>query len=213
MANQKDDDQKKGGLTRRELFRSLGGGALVGGLVPAGALFRTLAPPPAGVQVLGPGKVTITLRVNGTDKKLEVEPRTTLLTALREDLDLTGSKLVCDRGSCGACTVHLDGQPVCACMLLAVDAQGRAITTIEGLARGEELAPIQQAFVDYDALQCGFCTPGMIMSCAALLLHNASPTLDDVKHAVAGNLCRCGTYPKVFEATLAAAKKGGHARG
>ncbi len=203
-----DDKHEKGGLTRRDLFRGLGGGALVGGLFPASGLFRKLAPPPAGAELLGPGKIHVKLQVNGVARALEVEPRTTLLAALRDQLDLTGTKLVCDRGSCGACTVHLNGEPVCSCMMLAVDAQGAKITTIEGLEKNGELAPIQQAFLEHDAMQCGFCTPGMVMSCAALLSHNPHPTLDDVKHAVAGNLCRCGTYPKVFEATLAAARKG-----
>jgi aerobic-type carbon monoxide dehydrogenase small subunit (CoxS/CutS family) len=134
-----------------------------------------------------------------------VDPRATLAEALRMDLGLTGTKVVCDRGACSACTVWLDGIPVCACMTFALDAASRAITTVEGLARGGVLHPVQQAFVEHDAAQCGFCTPGMVMSCAALLQRNPAPTLDDVRAATSGNLCRCGTYPKVFEATLAAA--------
>ena len=194
------------GITRRELFQRVGGGALVGGLVPARTL-ATLASPP---RVQGPDAVAFKLHVNGTERALTVEPRTTLLGALRDHLGLTGAKPVCDRGACGACTVHLDGMPVMSCMMLALDARGRKVTTIEGLARGDKLAPIQQAFIDHDALQCGFCTPGMIMSCQALLARNPNPQLADVRAAVAGNLCRCGTYPKVFEATLAAAKGGRH---
>jgi xanthine dehydrogenase YagT iron-sulfur-binding subunit len=193
-------------ITRREWFQSV---ALVGGLVPAGSLFKTFAAPPKAL-VLGPGKVAIKLTVNGTVHALEIEPRTTLLTALRDHLGLTGAKPVCDRGACGACTVHLDGTPVCSCMMLALDARGKNITTIEGLEHKGKLAPIQQAFIEHDALQCGFCTPGMIMSCQALLGKNPDPTLDDVKAAVAGNLCRCGTYPKVFAAAMAAARKERH---
>src|SRR5262249_32384743 len=160
--------------------------------------------------LLGPGKVKIKLNVNGVERALEIEPRTTLLAALRDSLGLTGAKPVCDRGACGACTVHLGGEPVCSCMLLALDARGKPITTIEGLEHKGQLAPIQQAFIEHDALQCGFCTPGMIMSCQALLHRTPDPTLDDVKAAVAGNLCRCGTYPKVFAATMAAARKERH---
>ena len=153
------------------------------------------------------GKQSLTLRVNGVERKVTCQPRTTLAAALRDELDLTGTKLACDRGACGACTVHLGGTPVAACMTLAIDAAGHEIRTIEGLAKGDALHPVQAAFVEFDALQCGFCTPGMVMSCAALCERNATPSLEDVKHAIAGNLCRCGTYPKVFEATLAAARK------
>ena len=158
-------------------------------------------------RVVGPVATTITLRINGVNKNVEVEPRTTLAEALRFALNMTGTKVVCDRGSCSACTVWMDDTPVCSCMTFAFDAVGRSITTIEGLAKGDELHPVQAAFIEHDAMQCGFCTPGMIMSCAALVNKNPNPTLDDVKHATSGNLCRCGTYPKVFEATLEAAKK------
>ena len=164
------------------------------------------APVKAPAPVFGPDRVGLTLKVNGVERRVEVEPRTTLAQALRAELNLTGTKVVCDRGSCSACTVWLDGTPVCACMTFALDAAGRAVTTIEGLARGDALHPVQEAFIEHDALQCGFCTPGMIMSCAALLQRTPSPTLEDVRAATSGNLCRCGTYPKVFEATLAAAK-------
>jgi len=131
----------------------------------------------------------------------------TLLEALRGPLGLTGAKLVCDRGACGACTVHLDGAPVNACMMLAIDARGHEIITVEGLGTPARMHPVQRAFVESDALQCGFCTPGMVMSVTAALAANPAPTLDDVKHAVAGNICRCGTYPHVFKAALAAAAK------
>src|ERR1044071_6185302 len=148
----------------------------------------------------------VTRRGNGKEQKLKVEPRTTLAEALRFELGLTGTKVVCDRGSCSACTVWLDSTPVCSCMTLAVDVGSRSVTTIEGLAKGGGPHPVQEAFVEHDALQCGFCTPGMVMSCAALVERKRDITLEDVKRAVSGNLCRCGTYPKVFEATLAAAK-------
>ena len=158
-----------------------------------------------GAAALGPGPVTIALQVNGGERRVQVEPRTTLAAALRDGLHLTGTKIGCDRGACGACTVMLGDLPVPACTIFALDAQGQPITTVEGLAQGEKLAPLQAAFVAHDALQCGFCTPGMVMSCHALLQRNAHPTEDEVRAAVAGNTCRCGTYPKVFEAALAAA--------
>lgn len=157
-------------------------------------------------KVKGPAAVPVWLHVNGTVRQVSIEPRTTLADALHVNLGLTGTKVVCDRGSCSACTVWLDGTPVCSCLTLAIDAAPHKITTIEGLAHGEQLHPVQAAFIAHDALQCGFCTPGMVMSCAALIERNPNPTLEDVKLATSGNLCRCGTYPKVFDATLAAAK-------
>lgn len=196
-----------GAMTRRGFLKGAGvtavGTALGESAIEALAQDRARESRP----VLGPGAVQINLDINGQKKSLEVEPRTTLAQALRDELDLTGTKIVCDRGSCSACTVWLDGQPVCSCMTLAVDAVDRPIRTIEGLAIGEKLHPIQEAFIAHDAMQCGFCTPGMIMACAALLEKNKQPTLADVKTAVSGNLCRCGTYPKVFDATLDAAKR------
>lgn len=162
---------------------------------------------PAGPPVLGPKETEITLHVNGKTRSLRAEPRMTLADALREKLNLTGTKVVCDRGSCSACTVWIEGQPVCSCMTLAADADGKEVKTIEGLADGDRLHRVQEAFVEHDAAMCGFCTPGMVMSCAALLERNPDPSLEDVKLATSGNLCRCGTYPKVFDATLAAAKK------
>ena len=210
------------GITRRELLRQLGRGAAATAVSPALGL-ATIAGSAAAAQAavegtpflverIPPGAVQIELRINGAARKVKVEPRTTLLSALRDRLDMTGSKQVCDRGACGGCTVLLDGRPVDACMMLALDARGREIRTIEGLAKGSELDPVQKAFVDSDALMCGYCTPGMVMSVRALLDANPSPTIDDVKRATAGNLCRCGTYPKVFEAALAAAKSGGRAK-
>ena len=193
------------GVTRRAFLKHAGAGAA--GVTAASVLdLRALAQHSDKSKVAGPGKVPVTLNVNGSAKQLNIEPRTTLAEALRADLGLTGTKVVCDRGSCSACTVWLDKMPVCSCLTLAIDAAPHKITTVEGLASGEHLHPVQAAFIEHDALQCGFCTPGMVMSCAGLLEHNPDPTLEDVKMAVSGNLCRCGTYPKVFEATLAAAK-------
>jgi xanthine dehydrogenase YagT iron-sulfur-binding subunit len=197
------------GVSRRSFLKGAGLTA-AGTAVLDGGL---LAQQKAGAATLGPDAVNITLRVNGQARKLSVEPRTTLAEALRMNLNLTGTKVVCDRGSCSACTVWVEGTPVNSCMTFALDVGERNVTTIEGLARGEQLHPVQAAFVEYDALQCGYCTPGMVMSCAALLARDANPSLQDVQLATSGNLCRCGTYPKVFEATLAAAKGGAAKRG
>src|SRR5271170_8465249 len=158
-------------------------------------------------QIVGPGALPIKLHVNGQEHTVSVEPRYTLADTLRDNLGLTGTKVVCDRGSCSACTVWIDKTPALACMTLAIDAVGRQITTIEGLSHGDTMHKVQAAFVKHDAMQCGFCTPGMVMSCAALLERNPNPNLDDVKHAISGNLCRCGTYPKVFAATLDVAQQ------
>jgi aerobic-type carbon monoxide dehydrogenase small subunit (CoxS/CutS family) len=142
--------------------------------------------------------------VNGQTYTAHLEPRVTLADALRDHLDLTGTKVICDRGACGGCTVLLDNEPVASCMILAISVQGKAIQTVEGLAEEETLDPLQDAFIAHDALQCGYCTPGMLMSCKALLNQTAKPTLVEIKTAVSGNLCRCGTYPHVFAAVLAA---------
>jgi len=149
------------------------------------------------------GTVDVDLRVNATVKQLAIDPRTTLLDALREHLGLTGAKKGCDHGQCGACTVHIDGRRVLSCLTLAVAAQGRAITTIEGLARDRQLHPMQQAFVDHDGFQCGYCTPGQIMSAVALLREPCGPADDDVKECMSGNLCRCGAYPNIVAAIQA----------
>jgi aerobic-type carbon monoxide dehydrogenase small subunit (CoxS/CutS family) len=204
MSKQRNDRSLK--LTRRTFLKSAGVAAATAAITDASleALAESQASQP---RVVGPGAVRVTLRVNGQPRTLDIEPRTTLADALRTNLDMTGTKIVCDRGSCSACTVWLDRTPVCSCMTLALDARGKEIRTIEGLADGEKLHPVQEQFIEHDAMQCGFCTPGMIMSCAALLERNKNPSLEDVKNATRGNLCRCGTYPKVFSATLAAAKQ------
>jgi xanthine dehydrogenase YagT iron-sulfur-binding subunit len=152
--------------------------------------------------IFGPGAVPPMLAANGRNHNLNVEPCSTLADVLRGPLDLTGTKIGCDQGACSACTVWLDGTPVASCMLLAVDVGSRAVTTIEGLANGDTLHPVQEAFIAHDAMQCGYCTPGMVMSCAALLEHVPHPTEGEVQTAISGHLCRCGTYPHVVEAVL-----------
>jgi aerobic-type carbon monoxide dehydrogenase small subunit (CoxS/CutS family) len=189
-------DDPKSGFTRRDLVR----GAVLG------AVAANVPARPAEAQPeLGPGTVALELEINGKKERLSVEPRVTLADALRERLSLTGTKTVCGRGACGACTVLVDGETMCSCLLLAVEMPGRRITTIEGLASDGRLSPIQEAFVAADALQCGFCTSGMVVSCKALLDRNPRPTRDQVREAVSGNLCRCGTYPHVFDAVERAA--------
>lgn len=194
------------GITRRGFLKGAGltaaGTALLDGV-------QTLQPQAhaasTGVKEYGPEPFAITLRVNGKEHSLQIEPRTTLAEALRIQLNMTGTKISCDRGVCSSCTVFMDKAPVNSCMTLAIDAVGREITTIEGVAAEGQMHPVQAAFVKHDAMQCGFCTPGMVMSCVWLLEKNPHPTEVDVRNAVSGNLCRCGTYPKVFAATLDAA--------
>ncbi len=197
-----------GGLRARMSRRSFlkGTSAATAGLA---ALETAVTPAVAAEpQVFGPDAVSVALRVNGQSHTVAVEPRTTLAEVLRGPLNLTGTKVACDRGSCSACTVLLDGAPVASCSMLALDVGDRAVTTIEGLASGETLHPVQAAFIEHDALQCGFCTPGMVLSSAALLERNPQPTAGDVKAAISGHVCRCGTYPHVVDAVLAAARTG-----
>jgi len=153
-------------------------------------------------------KRLIELKVNGESYDVAVEPRRTLLEVLREQLGLTGTKEGCDAGDCGTCTVLLDGKPVPSCLVLAIDAQGKDIVTIEGLASGSELHPIQKAFVDYGAIQCGFCSPGVILTAKALLDSNPNPSEAEVRKAISGNLCRCTGYVKIIEAIMVAAAQG-----
>lgn len=153
----------------------------------------------------GPEPQPLSLLINGEARTALADPAMTLVEFLRDALGLTGTKIGCDRGACSACTVWIDGEVAASCMTLAFDARDRTITTIEGLGSEGELHPVQRAFIEHDALQCGFCTPGMVMSCARLVNDNPDCTLEDVKTAVSGHLCRCGTYPNIFKATLAAA--------
>lgn len=203
-------DQKPGvpgdapGITvsRRAFIHTLGLSAAAGAV--AGRAEQALArQPQAGeAQIYGPGATSVRLRINGRDIAAVVEPATTLLDALRQPLELTGSKVVCDRGSCGGCSVLLDGKLIASCMMLAMDAQGSEITTVEGLAKDGVLDPVQEAFIRHDALQCGFCTPGLVVAARALLNENPRPTLAQIKHGLSGNICRCGTYTNVFNAVL-----------
>lgn len=160
----------------------------------------------------GPQKTAITLDVNGQRQRLDVEPRRTLLEALRIDLGLTGTKLVCNAGNCGACTVLIDGMAVYSCLTLAIECEGRAITTIEGLTNDGQLHPLQQAFVQHDALQCGFCTPGQVLAAHALLQRNPQPSEAEVVAGMSGNLCRCGAYRGIVAAVLSAAEQSGQQR-
>lgn len=200
------EKQQKQGISRRGFLK--GAGLTTAGTVMLQTgLLGKASDIKEEIKTLGPDAVILKLSVNGRMHTVQAEPRTTLASVLRDHLELTGTKIVCNRGSCSACTVWLDGIPVNSCMTLAIDVGDREITTIEGLAKDGKLLPLQQAFIDHDATQCGFCTPGMIMSTAYLLKKNPNPTLEDVKHAISGNLCRCGTHPHVFKATLDAAKK------
>jgi xanthine dehydrogenase YagT iron-sulfur-binding subunit len=173
----------------------------VGGGVAAGA-GPTKAAHAQAVNTVGPGAVPIQLNINGKVHKLEVEPRVTLLDALRTRLDMTGVKRVCDRGACGACTMIMDGKTIYSCSTLAIEAQGKALRTIESFTQGTVLHPVQQAFCDHDGLMCGFCTPGFVVSAVALLERNPKPTREQARKALDGNICRCGPYVRVLEAVL-----------
>ena len=199
MAKPPDDDSPASGVSRRTFLKTAGVGAAATSLIGA-------APGASGPAVLGPDAVPLALKINGAARTVTVEPRVTLLRALRNHLDLTGAKEICDRGACGGCTVMLDGQPIASCLMLAADAVGHEITTVEGLGTPDKMSPVQAAFVEVDALQCGLCTPGFVVASTALLRQNPNPTLEQVKDGLAGNLCRCGTYSRVFEAVLKAAK-------
>jgi xanthine dehydrogenase YagT iron-sulfur-binding subunit len=196
-----DDDVPVPGLTRRDFLKTAGAGAVATSVVGL-----VVGAPESGSAVSGPGAVALSLDVNGAVRKLRVEPRVTLLEALRDDLGLTGAKPACERGACGACTVLVDGEPIVSCMMLAADAEGRKVTTVEGLGTPEAMSPLQAAFVECDALQCGFCTPGFVVAGTALLKRSPDPSLAEIKEGLAGNLCRCGTYGRIFEAVSRAAK-------
>jgi xanthine dehydrogenase YagT iron-sulfur-binding subunit len=207
-----DDPVKTPKKFSRRDFLKVSGGSAVGAAVITPLVGKVSPAVPVDAEIFK-GFTPIQLNVNGKLRRVEVEPRTTLLSALRNKLEVTGCKEVCDRGECGACTVLMNGKPVLACMTLALDAIGKEITTVEGLAIDGKLDPVQQAFVEKDALMCGFCTPGMIMSVHALLNKNPHPTETEIRQAIAGNLCRCGTYPRVFEAAMAATKATNGRRG
>jgi xanthine dehydrogenase YagT iron-sulfur-binding subunit len=186
-------------VNRRTFLKGIGTSAVAVATVQVGAMADEINKA-AGPGPQGPGAVPVTLKINGEKKDFQLEPRVTLLDALRNYGPLTGTKEVCDRATCGACSVLIDGKLVYSCMKLAIDAQGHDITTIEGLAKDGQLTPVQQAFIDCDALMCGFCTPGLVMASTALLASNPKPSVDEIKRACSGNLCRCGTYPHVIKA-------------
>lgn len=196
-----ESDPKPEALSRRALLKGAGSVAAASGLAATADARTSTHTEPAPVPTLR-GEVEVTLAINGRAETLKVEPRTTLLDALRTRLEpaLTGTKLVCDSGSCGACTVLLDGKPAYACMNLAIDQVGRPITTVEGLGTPDAQSDVQRAFCTEDAAMCGFCTPGFIVACHAALDRKPDGTLDELKHEISGNLCRCGTYPHIFNA-------------
>ena len=205
--NKKKDPTKRpdGGVTRRGFLGSVGAGAVV-------AATGVARPAEAIPEITSPEEmVRVAFMINGRIRRLLVEPRWTLLFVLRERLAITGTKAGCERGECGSCTVLIDGEPRYACMTLAVEAEGTEVTTVEGLLDGEELGTVQKAFVEEDAFQCGYCTPGQVMAAEGLLRANPSPSFDEIRCGMSGNLCRCGAYPHIVNAVTTAAenKKGG----
>jgi xanthine dehydrogenase YagT iron-sulfur-binding subunit len=193
------------GVSRRDFLKISG----VSAAVPLVSQVGALALAENEVAAQGPGKVPVTLSVNGKKLNAQLEPRVTLLDALRDQFELTGAKRVCDRGTCGACTVLMDNKAVYSCSILAIDAQNHQITTVEGLGEPGRLHPIQQAFVDNDAQQCGFCTPGFVVATKAFLDQHPNPTPEQIKHGLGGNFCRCGTYAGIRAAVMQAAKTKG----
>jgi xanthine dehydrogenase YagT iron-sulfur-binding subunit len=207
MLNTSNRQSEKSGLSRRGFLKGVGAAAVVAdGLIGRISESAAAAERDPSLPVSGPVKITLT--VNGQERPVTVEPRTTLLSSLRDRLDpaITGPKLVCDAGTCGACTVLLNGKPVYGCSVLAIDAVGKKITTVEGIGTPEHLSAVQAAFVEKDAMMCGYCTSGFVTTITALIRDNPNPTLEQVKEGCKGNFCRCGTYPHVFAAALTAAK-------
>ncbi len=200
-------EKTRKGISRRGFLKGAGMTTVGTVALQSGVLGNTLDEQSLDEKAIGPDAELIKLKVNGESHSLAVEPRMTLASALRDKLQLTGTKVVCDRGACSACTVWIDGKPVNSCLTLAVEVQEKEITTIEGIGTPEKLHPVQEAFIEHDATQCGFCTPGMIMTASHFLQNHPNPDLEEVKTALRGNLCRCGTHPNVFKATLSASKK------
>jgi xanthine dehydrogenase YagT iron-sulfur-binding subunit len=202
---QENSEQHRSAFSRRTFLQGVGVGS---GAVGSAVLTQqaTAAPP---TEAVGPGVVPMTLRVNGKAHQVSLEPRVTLLDALRNHLDYTGAKKVCDRATCGACTIVVDGNPVYSCTMLAIESQGRNIETIESISTDDaRMHPVQKYFVENDAQQCGFCTPGFVMACKSFLDKNSNPTREQVEKGLSGNICRCGTYVGVRQAVLDAAKGG-----
>jgi xanthine dehydrogenase YagT iron-sulfur-binding subunit len=204
------EDKKSKGVSRRDFLKGLGGGAVGTAVISSGLLnadpVQAYVPEGGGG---GPTKSIVNLKVNRKNYRIEVEHRSTLAEVLRDELGLTGTKIGCDRGECGACTVIINGRSIYSCSQLAVWMDGKEIVTIEGLAQGDKLDPVQEAFIEHDGPQCGFCTSGQIMSGKALLLKNSKPTEAQARRALSGNLCRCGNYNREVAAVLAAASKVG----
>lgn len=200
--NHEKESCRAGCVSRRGFIATLGTGAVAAAAAATAATAAAAPPIAAG----GVEPVALTLGVNGRKYRLHVEPRWSLLYVIREHLGMTAAKAGCERGECGACTVLIDGKPRYACMTLALEAEGREVTTLEGLMDGEELGAVQQAFAEQDAFQCGYCTPGQIVSVEGLLRSNPDPSLEEVRQGVSGNLCRCGTYPLIFKAARRAAE-------
>jgi aerobic-type carbon monoxide dehydrogenase small subunit (CoxS/CutS family) len=201
-------DLKGEGVTRRGFIKALGTTAAALPLV-AGVTENSGVDAQAQSMPAGKGQATraVTLDVNEAVYKLQLEPRRTLADVIRKELGLTGTKVSCDHASCGACTVLMEGRAVFACHMLAAQAEGRPFTTIEHLAEGEKLHPIQEAFIEHDALQCGFCTPGMIMAIKGVLDRKGAATREEIRQAISGNLCRCGAYNHILDAAVAAQRK------
>jgi xanthine dehydrogenase YagT iron-sulfur-binding subunit len=197
-------EEERPGVSRRDFLRI----STIAAAVPMVSGPKMVMAAGEQVPVHGPGKVPMTFNVNGKTYKASLEPRVTLLDALRDSVDITGAKRVCDKAECGACTVLLDNKAVYGCAILAIEAQGKKITTVEALMENGKLHPLQQAFVDNDASQCGFCTPGFVIACKAMLDKHPNPTPDDLLHELSGNYCRCGTYAGIRGAVAQAARKG-----
>lgn len=207
MSNREKKGDSRLGYSRRDFLKtSAAASALTSSLAVAE---KAKAAPPEDLELAGPGPVVVSLKINGKAHRLEVEPRVTLLDALRDFLEITGPKKVCDRATCGACTVLLNGHAVYACTTLAIEAQGAEIVTVEGLGSPENLHPVQAAFIEHDGTQCGFCTPGFVVATKALLDQSPNPSVDDLKEGLGGNLCRCGTYVGIRSAIASLAKGGG----
>ncbi len=201
----KHKDGSPSNVSRRDFLKGLGTGALGTAVLPPLLGQESIPTKKGPIPVYG--KKEILLEINGKSHSLVVESNEVLLDVLRDRLDLTGAKKICGRGECGGCTVLVDGDPVYACMFLAVRADGKKIVTVEGLAKGEDLQPVQEAFIEKDGYQCGFCTPGFLMTTSAFLKKNPKPTRDEIKQALSGNLCRCGNYARIYEAVDTAAGK------
>ena len=206
----KNEPRPTSGVSRRDFLRGSAAGAVSTGLLSGGLVGAATQTETAeqAADIAGPGPIPMAFRINGDRHTVNLEPRVTLLDALRNYMDLTGAKRVCDRATCGACTVLLDGKPAYACSVLAIEAQGEEILTIEGLGTPNRMHPLQSAFVENDAQQCGFCTPGFVLACKAFLDKNSDPTIEQIEKGLGGNLCRCGTYMGIRQAVLDVTGKG-----